>query len=56
MGSLEAHELTYLLDRLRVGEIMTRTVVVIRVRTINPGPVVWALQARGFTAREPWRD
>jgi acetoin utilization protein AcuB len=150
--SLEAHELTYLLDRLRVGEIMTRTVitigrmfpieaaaclmvqekigalpvtdgerlvglvtetdvlrlfvramgagepssrldvtlgnrphalaeavqtidaagadiaslvtlageggfkeVVIRVRTINPAPVVWALQARGFTAREPWR-
>ena len=29
--------------------------VVIRVRTINPAPVVWALQARGFTARETWR-
>src|SRR5262249_43919339 len=28
---------------------------VIRVRTINPGPVVWSLQARGFTARETWR-
>jgi acetoin utilization protein AcuB len=150
--SLEAHELSYLLDRLRVGEIMTRTVitigrmfpieaaaclmvqekigalpvtdgerlvglvtetdvlrlfvramgagepssrldivlgnrphalaeavqtvdaagadiaslvtlageggfkeVVMRVRTIFPAPVVWALQARGFTAREPWR-
>jgi len=150
--SLEAHELTYLLDRLRVGEIMTRTVitigrmfpieaaacrmvqekigalpvtdgerlvglvtetdvlrlfvramgagepssrldivlgnrphalaevvqavdaagadiaslvtlageggfqeVVMRVRTIYPAPVVWALQARGFTAREAWR-
>jgi hypothetical protein len=29
--------------------------VVTRVRTINPAPVVWALQARGFTARETWR-
>jgi acetoin utilization protein AcuB len=29
--------------------------VVIRVRTINPAPVVWALQERGFTARETWR-
>jgi acetoin utilization protein AcuB len=29
--------------------------VVIRVRTINPAPVVWALQARGFAVREPWR-
>jgi acetoin utilization protein AcuB len=29
--------------------------VVLRVRTINPAPVVWALQARGFTAREAWR-
>jgi acetoin utilization protein AcuB len=28
---------------------------VVRVRTINPRPVVWALQARGFTAREAWR-
>jgi acetoin utilization protein AcuB len=28
---------------------------VIRVRTINPRPVVWALEARGFTAREAWR-
>jgi acetoin utilization protein AcuB len=29
--------------------------VIVRVRTINPAPVVWALQARGFTARETWR-
>ena len=28
---------------------------VVRLRTINPRPVVWALQARGFTAREVWR-
>jgi acetoin utilization protein AcuB len=28
---------------------------VIRIRTINPRPVVWALEARGFTAREAWR-
>jgi len=28
---------------------------VIRVRTINPRPVVWALEARGFTVREAWR-
>ena len=28
---------------------------VIRVRTINPAPVVWALEARGFAARETWR-
>jgi acetoin utilization protein AcuB len=28
---------------------------VIRVRTINPRPVVWALETRGFTAREAWR-
>jgi acetoin utilization protein AcuB len=28
---------------------------VIRVRTINPRPVAWALHARGFTAREAWR-
>ena len=28
---------------------------VLRVRTINPRPVVWALEARGFTAREAWR-
>jgi acetoin utilization protein AcuB len=27
--SLEAHELTYLLDRVRVGEVMTRTVITI---------------------------
>ena len=26
--------------------------VVLRVRTINPAPVVWALGARGFTARD----
>ena len=29
--------------------------VVLRIRTINPRPVVWALHARGFTAREVWR-
>jgi acetoin utilization protein AcuB len=28
---------------------------VIRVRTINPAPVVWALEARGFSARGTWR-
>jgi acetoin utilization protein AcuB len=28
---------------------------VIRVRTINPAPVVWAIEARGFTARGNWR-
>jgi acetoin utilization protein AcuB len=28
---------------------------VIRVQTINPRPVVWALEVRGFTAREAWR-
>jgi hypothetical protein len=28
---------------------------VIRVRTIYPAPVVWALGARGFTARQTWR-
>lgn len=29
--------------------------VVFRVQTINPAPVIWALGARGFTAREAWR-
>jgi acetoin utilization protein AcuB len=29
--------------------------VILRVRTINPTPVVCALQVRGFTTREPWR-
>jgi hypothetical protein len=29
--------------------------MVLRVRTINPAPVVWALEARGFTVREAWR-
>ncbi|HWC04577.1 MAG TPA: CBS and ACT domain-containing protein [Methylomirabilota bacterium] len=29
--------------------------VILRVRTINPAPIVWALEARGFTAREAWR-
>jgi acetoin utilization protein AcuB len=29
--------------------------VIFRVRTINPAPVVWALEARGFTARQAWR-
>jgi acetoin utilization protein AcuB len=28
---------------------------VIRVRTINPAPVIWALEARGFAARGTWR-
>jgi acetoin utilization protein AcuB len=28
---------------------------VIRVRTIYPAPVVWALGARGFTVRQTWR-
>lgn len=28
---------------------------VIRVRTINPGPTIQALDARGFRAREAWR-
>jgi acetoin utilization protein AcuB len=31
------------------------TEAVIRVRTINPRPVVWALETRGFSAREAWR-
>jgi acetoin utilization protein AcuB len=29
--------------------------VVMHVRTINPAPVVWSLQARGFSVRETWR-
>ena len=28
--------------------------VVVRVRTINPAPVICALEARGFTARQAW--
>jgi acetoin utilization protein AcuB len=28
---------------------------VVRVRTMNPRPVVWALERRGLTAREAWR-
>lgn len=28
---------------------------VIRVRTINPAPVIWALEARGFSSRGTWR-
>ena len=28
--------------------------MVIRLRTINPAPAVWALQAHRFTAREAW--
>lgn len=28
--------------------------VIIRLRTINPAPVVWALEAHRFTARQPW--
>lgn len=44
-----------------ISSIMTLTgtsgfkEVVLRVRTINPAPVVWALEARGFTAREAWK-
>jgi acetoin utilization protein AcuB len=44
-----------------ISSIMTLTKeggfkeVALRVRTINPAPIVWALQARGFTAREAWR-
>jgi len=30
--------------------------VIFRVRTINPAPVVWALEARGFTTRQAWRS
>ena len=30
--------------------------VILRVRTINPTPVVWALEARGFTVRQAWRS
>src|SRR5262249_40392268 len=29
--------------------------VVMRVRTINPTPIVWSLETRGFKARETWR-
>jgi acetoin utilization protein AcuB len=29
--------------------------VVMRVRTINPTPVVWSLRTHGFAARESWR-
>jgi acetoin utilization protein AcuB len=32
-----------------------RREAVLRVRSIDPRPVVWALEARGFTAREAWR-
>jgi acetoin utilization protein AcuB len=44
-----------------ISSIMTLTSeggfkeVVLRVRTINPAPVVWALEGRGFTARGSWR-
>ena len=30
--------------------------VVVRIRTMNPAPAVWSLNARGFAARETWRD
>ena len=29
--------------------------VVVRVATVNPGPAITALEARGFTVRQPWR-
>jgi hypothetical protein len=29
--------------------------VILRIQTINPAPVVWALEARGFTTRDTWR-
>ena len=32
-----------------------RKEVVIRVRTINPGPAVKRLEARGYAVRNPWR-
>jgi acetoin utilization protein AcuB len=44
-----------------ISSIMTLTgtsgfkEVVLRIRTINPAPVVWALEARGFTTREAWK-
>jgi acetoin utilization protein AcuB len=28
---------------------------VVRIRTINPGPAVKALEAKGYTVRTPWR-
>ena len=32
-----------------------RREVVVRVRTINPGPAIKRLEARGFAVRNPWR-
>lgn len=32
-----------------------RTEVVVRVKTINPGPAIRRLEARGYTVRTPWR-
>ena len=32
-----------------------RREVVIRVRTINPGPAIKRLEARGYAVRNPWR-
>ena len=29
--------------------------VVVRVKTINPGPAIGRLEARGYTVRNPWR-
>ncbi|MBI2156644.1 MAG: CBS domain-containing protein [Candidatus Rokubacteria bacterium] len=32
-----------------------RREVVVRVKTINPGPAIGRLEARGYTVRNPWR-
>lgn len=32
-----------------------RTEVVVRVKTINPGPAIRRLEARGYAVRNPWR-
>ena len=32
-----------------------RKEVVIRVKTINPGPAIKRLEARGYAVRSPWR-
>jgi acetoin utilization protein AcuB len=44
-----------------ISSIMTLTgddgskEMILRVRTINPAPVIWALEAHRFTARQAWR-
>jgi acetoin utilization protein AcuB len=30
--------------------------IVVRIRTINPAPAVWSLNARGYTARQTWGE